>query len=761
MRKNNVELIWSIGELSGLFEKRTNMGGFLQDVVDRIAGHMESDVCSIYLYDEEADVLVLRATRGLNPESVGKVHLQIGEGISGSALKELRPIREAHASKSPYFKAVPDIGEEQYESFLAVPIKRGLNRIGVMSLQHHRPDFFDVQDARAIQAIASQLAATLENVEILMEIHAGHTETDRQVSQEDIRVFVGRSASDGVALGTSVSFGVRGEELPVQPDMGDADSGCTGENRDEELRRFHQSLSATQSQLESLQVAIESDYADVASLIFSSHLLMLKDEQFSGEMVREIESGCTAKQAVIKVVNHYVQLFSQSKNARVQEKTQDVKDLGHRLVTNLSGDADVEGDYRGQIILAADVFPSELVRIAAQHAEGLVLKDGGVTAHIAILSRSLGLPVVLCKDARLFAVADGTRLLLDGYEGTVYVEPEESVLARFQQNLDRSDGRGVKKEIPETSHTRDNQRVHLLANINIFHDARIAQENRAEGIGLYRSEFPFIVQNTFPTEEEQYRIYRSVIESMNGRPVTLRTVDIGGDKLAPQSGVVETNPFLGFRGIRFCLDRPEIFRDQLRALLRAGLDADLRIMLPMVSSVDEYIAAKGHLQDCSRELTAEGIAHNATPQLGAMVELPSAVEISHALAKAADFLSIGTNDLVMYTLGVDRTNERVGHMYKPYHPAVLRSLRRVCEAGRQARCPVSICGDAAGDEAMILFLLGIGMRTFSVEPRQLPRIKEMIPQLSIRDARTFARKLLTFDRIDQIERFLSRHGYSA
>ncbi|TVQ41046.1 MAG: phosphoenolpyruvate--protein phosphotransferase [Spirochaetaceae bacterium] len=748
MKKNSVDLIWSIGELSSLFEKRTNMGGFLQDVVERIAQHMESDVCSVYLYDEEADTLVLRATHGLNRELVGQVQLRLGEGITGTALKELRPIREARAGKSPRFKPIPNLGEEQYESFLAVPIKRGLNRIGVMVLQHHQSDYFDVQDARAIQAITSQLAATLENVEILMELHGSRAQPEQSVAERQ-RLFVGRPLSEGIGRGSTVSFGQRGELIHASPvGGGNAPEGCA---------RFEAALRKAQEQLEVLQIEIEDDFADVASLIFNSHLLMLKDDQFSGAMIREIENGASPEQAVITVVNQYVTLFSQSRNSRVQEKTQDVKDLGHRLVRNLSGDPDVEGDYRGQVLLATELYPSELVKIAAQQPEALILQDGGVTAHIAVLARSMALPVVLCRDERLFGLPDGTPVLVDAVEGNVYVDPEQEVIDRYRESLDAIQ-QAVAVDIPEQTISADRERVHLLANINIFHDARAARKNKAEGIGLYRSEFPFIVQNTFPTEEEQYRIYRQVIESVEGKPVTMRTLDVGGDKILPHADLHETNPFLGFRGIRFCLAHPEIFRDQLRALLRAGEGADLRLMLPMISSVDEFDSACALLEECRRQLADEGIPHNGKPLVGAMIELPSAVEMVHVLARKAGFLSIGSNDLVMYLLGVDRANERVGHMYIHYHPAVLRALKRVAVAAARARCPLSICGEAAADEHMLPFLLGIGIRILSVEPRQLPRLKQLVSRISIRDARGIARRMLSFERVEQVRRYLESNA---
>lgn len=746
MQKNNIDLIWSVAELAGLFGKETSIEDFLSDVVDLIATHMKADACSIFLYDQEAESLLLRATRGLNPDSIGKLKLGLGEGITGTALKELRPIREGRSKDSPYYMTVPNIDEERYESMLAVPIKRGLTRIGAMVLHHRKPDYFDIQDTRAIQAIASQLAATLENVEILMEIHG---ERSRPAGEEELPqnlVIRGQTVSSGIAAGNAVSFGKRSGQFRLfehEHEFGE-----------EGRSRFLRALKLSQEQLESLQLEIEDEYSDVASLIFSSHLLMLRDDEFVGKMRREIEEGLHPESAVIKVVNEYVDIFAASENARLKEKTQDVKDLGHRIIRNLSGTEDDSGDYKHQIVIASELFPSELVKIAAQHAEGVILMDGGVTAHISILARSFGLPVVLTRDKRIFQLAEETDVILDAYHGVVYVSPDEEVRQSFSANLAARNEAVDTESLSEQTFTSDGVRVQLQANINIFHDVKIARRYRAEGIGLYRSEFPFIVRNDFPSEEEQYHIYRRIIETMDGREVVLRTLDVGGDKLLAQPGLTESNPFLGYRGIRFSLGNEDLFRDQLRAMLRAGQGAALKILLPMISSLDELLATKELLGSCLSDLAQEGTPHNEAPQLGVMVELPSAVESIEALARHADFLSVGTNDLVMYILGVDRTNDRVGSMYKDYHPAVLRSLERVVRVANEHGKPVSMCGDAASNVSMLEFLLGIGFTIFSVEPGRLPQMKSAVERASVQDSRKVARSLLGFETVKEVESFL-------
>ncbi|MFO8065231.1 MAG: phosphoenolpyruvate-utilizing N-terminal domain-containing protein, partial [Spirochaetia bacterium] len=490
MQKNNIDLIWSVAELAGLFGKETSIEAFLSDVVDLIATHMKADACSIFLYDQEAESLLLRATRGLNPDSIGKLKLGLGEGITGTALKELRPIREGRSKDSPYYMTVPNIDEERYESMLAVPIKRGLTRIGAMVLHHRKPDYFDIQDTRAIQAIASQLAATLENVEILMEIHGERSRPAGEEALPQNLVIRGQTVSSGIAAGNAVSFGKRSGQFRLfehEHEFGE-----------EGRSRFLRALKLSQEQLESLQLEIEDEYSDVASLIFSSHLLMLRDDEFVGKMRREIEEGLHPESAVIKAVNEYVDIFAASENARLKEKTQDVKDLGHRIIRNLSGTEDDSGDYKHQIVIASELFPSELVKIAAQHAEGVILMDGGVTAHISILARSFGLPVVLTRDKRIFQLAEETDVILDAYHGVVYVSPDEEVRQSFSANLAARNEAVDTELLSEQTFTNDGVRVQLQANINIFHDVKIARRYRAEGIGLYRSEFPFIVRNDFP-----------------------------------------------------------------------------------------------------------------------------------------------------------------------------------------------------------------------------------------------------------------------
>lgn len=747
MRKDNVDLICSIGELAGLFEKSQNLEDFLQTVVNIVAYHMRAAVCSVYLYEEDTQELVLTATQGLDLKT-RQVRLKLGEGLTGIALKELRPLREGSGSKNPNFKFIPGISEEKYQAFLAVPILRGLVRIGVLVLQDPVTDYFDENDTKALQAIAAQLATTIENAKLLMALHqlrpAPMAATKTYEPLKDIKFIRGKPASRGHATGRPTIFGGAMDQFVV--DDQSPSKSCT-------LADFHRSLADTEAQLEKLQVVMEERLADVASMIFSAHLLIVKDPKFSGAMEELIQKGETPPQAIYTVVNQYINLFSASANPRLREKVQDLKDLGRRLLQNLSADQEAVVDYAGHIVIAGELLPSDVLKLSAQKAEGIIQVGGAVTSHIAILARSLNLPMVVVEEVRLFEAAQDHRLLIDGDQGNVYIDPDEKIISSFTElAASRREAEEYAANMKEETWTSDGVRVRILANINMLSELATARKLKAEGVGLYRSEFPFIVRNNFPSEEEQFRIYRLILDEMEGRDVVFRTLDVGGDKMLSYfPNVSESNPFLGLRAIRFSFRYKDVFIQQLRALLRAGVGANLKIMFPMISSVDDFIHAREVVCESIAQLKKEGIEHNNQPQLGAMIELPAAVEVSDELAEEADFLSIGGNDLVQYMLAVDRTNQHISDLYVSHHPAVLRALKRVAEASIRRGTPLSFCGEMAADAKMQPFLLGIGIRQFSVESRMIPVVHQALSAMDSRQCEDLAARLLKMGRISDVE----------
>ncbi len=747
MKKRNVDLVCDIAELMSLAEEGQDRKVLLQTVVTTVARHMQADVCSIYIYDEEHKELTLRATQGLDEGAIGTVKLAVGEGITGRAIRELRPICVGSASKSASYKFFPGIHEEEYEAFLAVPILRGLRRIGALVVQAKETNYFTPNDVKALRAIAAQLATMIENVQLLSEVReralVEEAPAIRKMGKGDI--LRGRAASTGTARGRACTLDANDADACLLPDP-DASPHT--------LDDFNKALDKTMRQIEQLQRQTSTELADVAVLIFSAHLLILEDKQFTGRIAGLIETGTPAVKAIAGVVNEYVEVFSKSKMPMIREKVIDVKDLGTRLTRNLLNEEADACDYRGQIIIAHELLPSDILKLSAENVEGFIVSSG-VTSHNAIISRSLGIPMVSISREEADAIEEGIEMLVDGEQGIIYLEPTDEVQRKYKELDEAWQALHDAADVQEKTLTKCGERVHIYANINLLSDLKPAHKFKAEGVGLYRSEFPFIVRTDFPSEEEQYLIYKKLVDQMVGRSVTFRTLDIGGDKmLSYYSHVSEANPFLGMRAIRFSLQNKDIFCDQLRAFLRAGAESDTRIMFPLVSSVDDFLAARDIVYECMDELEAGGIPFNRETQLGVMVELPSAVEVIDELAQEADFLSIGSNDLIQYMLAVDRTNEKVSSLYLAHHPAILRAINRIVAAAKTQNKDVSICGDLSADNRLLPFLLGVGLRKFSIDIVNAPTVQRLVGSIRLQDAEAIANQMLDLGRISEIEAFL-------
>ncbi len=736
-RFDRLELINAVGELAGLLGRNSDTAGFLSDVVDLVAKTINADVSSIYLHDEISDELILRATHGLNPEFVGSLSLRPGEGLTGRAFQEGHLLIVSKASEAQGFKPIPHLGEEAFEAFLAAPIRRGPVRIGVMTLQHGEPGYFDERDGRAMRAVTGYLAQALENASLLFEL------SEERRGGTPSRTPAEVSLVDGTVLGPGIAFG---NSLYLERYESDGEDS-PAESQEAELKRFEDSVTASLHQLEELQRSADELISDLSSLVFSAHLLMLRDSSFTGRMRELIENGSSAVAAVKQVVGNFVARFEALSEARFQEKALDVRDLGHRLVVNLTGGSEGTADYRGRILIIRELFPSELIKLAVQRATGIVLV-GGRTSHIAILSQSLGIPVVASDEPALLRLADETTVIVDGEDGKVILSPDADVFEAYKQRRERFRRKEKKQEhIAPPVLTRDGALIHLLANVNLVKDARAAKEIGAEGIGLYRSEFPFLIRNDFPSEDEQVEVYRRVFQPLGSREITVRALDIGGDKLTSRYAHSENNPYLGFRGIRFLLQEEELFREQLRALLQARTEAPLRIMFPMIGSVEELQQAKAILRDCVDEVAG---ADAPMPPVGAMIELPSAVELASEIAAEADFLSLGSNDLTMYILGVDRSNGLVGRLYRTDHPAVLRATYRLIRNAGALRVHTTVCGESAADPYLLPFYLGIGIRRFSAQPHKLPEMARRIRSLHMRECEREAKALLSCSTLAEV-----------
>lgn len=747
MSRNHAKLICDVGELTGLFTNVSSLDAFLQQIVDMIANHMQADVCSIYLYFDDTEELVLKATKGLKESAIGTVRMKLGEGLTGMALKEMRPIYVKNVHKNQHYKFFPDIGEEEYESFLAVPIVRGKTRIGVVVIQSRKRGFFTEEDMYAFRAVTAQLANTVETTRFLINVEERQVVKKEQVVQQELKCVKGRPGSPGAVV-APLSV--------INHDEGGFLEETYKSDRQFSKDDFLAALKITEEQINTLQNQVEETLFDVASLIFTAQLLMLKDKAFIDAMMDAIDKGVNPPEAVHQVVMQYVLRFNQMDNAYIREKAHDIRDVGKRLIENLTGVCMLSGYIEGHVVIAQELLPSDTLKLYSQKIKGIILTSGGVTSHLAILCRSLHLPLVITDERRLFDLPQNTEVYIDGDVGEIHINPEKEIKEQWAESLLKDqDINQVKATVTNKTCTRDGHRIKLLANINLLADLRLANDFLAEGVGLYRTEFPFMARNNYPTEEDQFVIYRRLVNSMPNKEITFRSLDIGGDKVLSYSGGhAEENPFLGLRSIRFSLQNPDIFKEQIKAILRAGYDANIKLMFPMISSLDEFLQTKTIMAESMRELRLERAQFARNVKLGVMIELPSAVEIIDDLAKEVDFFSIGTNDLIQYMLAVDRTNDQVARWYLPHHPAILKALQKIMISAKKHRRPVTICGEMAHNVKYIPFLLGIGIHQLSLDARYIPRVQKAIQRLSLKQTEKFAQKLLMQRRIEDVTALL-------
>jgi phosphotransferase system enzyme I (PtsP) len=746
----HIELLFDISELRWVVSDNSSIEELLTKTVEMTARHMKTDVCSVYLFDDAADTLTLKATRGLNPELVGRVTLKLGEGITGLALKELRTICENHGSRHPNYKFFSELQEETFDAFLAVPIIHGIQKIGVLVVQRKKGNDFSPEDTTALRAVSNQLANIIENARELIAIKEHQIKTAPQPplpAPVALKLIKGKTAASGFALGPS-KVELKSRSLDVFDERA-ASSHHT-------LKDFQEAVIRTRIQLTERQQAVEERLSDVASMIFTAHLMLLQDELFYGHIVANINTGMSAEKAILATARHFIALFTAQDNLYMREKADDLRDLSLRLFENLQVAEQVQTSYKNHIVIARELLPSDLLVLSSEEIAGLLLIAGGITSHVAVLARSLCLPLIIADEPRLLDLPADTPVLLDGETGNVHVNPTATVRNNFaQREQARRELLTHKDAVADATFTTDGARVTLLANINLLSDVKTALDLKCEGVGLYRTEFPFIIRSTFPTEEEQVLVYRKLIEGMNGKPVTFRTLDIGGDKILPYfDHLAEQNPFLGMRSIRFALHNIEIFRQQIRAVLRAGHGADLGIMFPMITTLEEFVDARSTVDSCISELRTHGEPHNGAPRIGIMIEIPAVAEIIDSFAAMVDFFSIGTNDFVQYMLAVDRTNEKVAALYLPHHPAVLRSLNRIADAAHRHKKPISVCGDMAHQTEYLPFLLGIGIETLSVDAAYIPQLQKYLSCVSLADARRTAQTLLQETSLQKIASLL-------
>lgn len=548
----------------------------------------------------------------------------------------------------------------------------------------------------------------------------------------------GRGVAPGIAIGRAVTLESRLREVFRFPLAGDGEV-------EEEVRRFEAARDVTAQELAYLREQVDGELGEELATIFEAHQLLLRDEAFSGRVRERIQKErCNAEWAVHKTVEELEERFAQMENEYLRERNEDLRDVSRHLLRTLHGHAvhelsEIEGDV---VVVADDLTPSEAVHLGRQGVVGFALESGGRTSHTTIIARSLNVPLVSGVEEITELLTDDDPVIVDGDAGVVVLHPSPAHLAEYRVRQEVADRR--EREMAATCElratTRDGHEVFLMANLDLPEEIDEALRFGAAGIGLYRSEFLYIEKSPeLPSEEDHYAIYRRIVEAAAPYPAVVRTYDLGGRKLAREvMHTREDNPVLGLRGIRLTLARPDVFRVQLRGLFRAGLHGDLWVLLPMVSGVEEVHRFRAFADGVIGELAAEGVPFQRDYKLGVMIEVPSAALTADLIAPHVDFFAIGTNDLIQYSLAVDRNNEHVADLYQPLHPAILRMLRTVLDAARAAGIEVELCGEMACDERLAPLLVGLGLRRLSMAPRQVPEIKTLIRGMELAELEDLA-----------------------
>jgi phosphotransferase system enzyme I (PtsI) len=566
------------------------------------------------------------------------------------------------------------------------------------------------------------------------------------------RVLRGIGVSPGIAAGKALVFEARRPRAVrqlVDPARVPA-----------EVARLRRAVEASRSQILEIQGRIANEVGAQYARIFEAHLLILEDRMLLEEAAARVRTQrVNAEYAVQEILEPIRQAFSRVEDGYLRERRSDVDDVGDRLLRNLLGQREgIQVDRPGEtIVLAHDLSPSDMVQLHHHAIVGLVTETGGRTSHGAILARSLEIPAVVGVEGVCAQVRNHETIILDGTEGVVILSPDREVLAHYQarkQQLEYA-GRALHTLVGLPAETLDGYRVRVTANIEFAEELAAVRAHGAEGVGLFRTEFLYVNRPDLPGEEEHFGIYRAVASEMHPRPTIIRTLDFGGDKLASAVPLTaEENPSLGLRAIRLCLHRPDLFRTQLRAILRASAFGSLRIMYPMISGAAELRAAKAILEEVKADLRREGIAFDPEIQAGIMIEIPSAAVTADLLAQEADFFSIGTNDLIQYALAIDRINEQVAYLYEPLHPAVLRMLRGVVSAAHNEGIWVSMCGEMAGDPLYALVLVGLGFDELSMAPGSIPMMKRIIRSVTYGQAFEVAQRMFGCATAREVESLL-------
>jgi phosphotransferase system enzyme I (PtsP) len=706
----------------------------LELMVTRVRDAMGVEVCSIYLLDDAGERYVLMASEGLKRSAVGRASLGLTEGLVGQVGQREEPINLEDAFLHPKFHYLAETGEDPFHAYLGVPVMHQGKVLGVVVVQQRDARRFDQSEEAFLVTISAQLSAVVAHARSTGRLHL-------EAAHHDMPLFIsGLSGAQGAAIGTGVVL-YPPADLSAVPDR-------EAEETDAEIALLDDALVRAREEVRSLGQKA-SNLGKEEQALFDAYLRMLDRHALAGEVVRKIrEEKQWAQGALRQVVEEHALNFERMDDTYLRERAADVRDLGRRILAHLQSASRREVNFpENTILLGDEITTPMLMEVPHERVRGIATLRGAHNSHVAIVARAMGIPTVVGASGLPLKRMDGKEVIIDGFRGRVIIQATPELKRQFE-NIIRDEKQlsaGLEKLRDLPAETEDGQRVRIQVNTGLMTDITRSIERGAEGVGLYRTEIPFMVRDRFPSEEEQRNIYHEQLAAFAPDTVTMRTLDIGGDKALPYFPIHEENPFLGWRGIRVTLDHPEIFMTQVRAMLKAseGLN-NLRIMLPVVTTVSEVEEAQRLIHRAWLEVKDEGMQVEMPP-VGVMIEVPAAVHLARALAQRVDFFSIGTNDLTQYLLAVDRNNRQVSGLYSSCHPAVLHAVRHVIEQAHEEEKPVAVCGEMAGDPALAILLLAMGVDSLSMNASNLPRVKAAIRRIKAGFARQLLNEVLAMD----------------
>ncbi|MGS4818800.1 phosphoenolpyruvate--protein phosphotransferase [Raoultella terrigena] len=718
----------------------------LDILVTDICKAMETEVCSVYLADHDRRCYYLMATRGLKKPRGRTVALAFDEGLVGLVGRLAEPINLADAHKHPSFKYIPAVKEDRFRAFLGVPIIQRRQLLGVLVVQQRELRQFDESEESFLVTLATQMAAILSQSQL--------TALFGQYRQTRIRAL---PASSGVAI----AEGWMDVSLPLMEQVYEASTLDTASERE----RLTGALEEAASEFRRYSKRYAAGAQKETSAIFDLYSHLLSDARLRRELFAEVDKGAVAEWAVKKIIEKFAEQFAALSDGYLKERAGDLRTLGQRLLFHLDDTTQGPNTWPERIVLVADeLSATTLAEVPQDRLVGVVVRDGAANSHAAIMVRALGIPTVMGADIQP-SLLHGHTLVVDGYRGELLVDPEPALLKEYQRLISEENelSRLAEDDLERASELKSGERVKVMLNagLSLGHEEKLG--GFIDGIGLYRTEIPFMLQSGFPSEEEQVAQYQGMLQMFNEKPVTLRTLEIGADKQLPYMPISEENPCLGWRGIRITLDQPEIFLIQVRAMLRANAaTGNLSILLPMITSLDEVDEARRLIDRASREVE-EMIGYAIPrPRIGVMLEVPSMVFMLAQLASRVDFISVGTNDLTQYILAVDRNNTRVANMYDSLHPAVLRALAMIARDAERFGIDLRLCGEMAGDPMCVTILIGLGYRHLSMNGRSVARVKYLLRRIDIEEAQELSRRSLeaqmTTEVRHQVAAFMERRG---